>query len=94
MDGPLGHDGQLPRRTSSSKTHIRSCSLSSAAAASAQLVQRFGKCLQMSPVQASATMSAPPLGTSQVWKAEQRRGWLIFYTSLHEAKLCEERTPL
>lgn len=55
MDGPLGHDGQLPRRTSSSKTHIRSCSLSSAAA-SAQLVRRFGKCLQMSPVQASATI--------------------------------------
>lgn len=43
------------------------------------------------PCGPSATVSAPPLGTSQVWKAERRRGRLIFHASLHEAKLCEAR---
>lgn len=46
----------------------------------------FGKCLQMLPVQPSATMSAPPLGTSRLWTSRRRRrsrGGIIFRANLH-----------
>lgn len=43
-----------------------------------------------------ATMSAPPLGTSQVWNAERRRGAPRFHANLHGDKCgrpAEELTP-
>lgn len=101
-DDTLRHGGLDPRRMDRSKAHISNflflCSFSSfcldaaaaaAAAAAAVILESACRCRLCGP---SATVSAPPLGTSQVWKAQRRRGGLIFHASLHEEKL-RERPP-
>lgn len=99
-DNTLRHGGLGPRRMDQSKAHISNfCSLSSfcldaaAAVAAAVILESACRCRLCGP---SATVSAPPLGMSQVWKAQRRRGGLIFHASLHEEKLreaCREASP-
>lgn len=97
MDDTLRHGGQHPKRRDLSKAHIRNCFfvfflvlfvLFLLLLSCSSDLESACRCRLCGP---NATMSAPPLGTSQVWKAEWRRGGLIFHASLHEEKLCEAR---
>lgn len=84
MDDTSGQGGQHPETWDSSRTHISSYFLALSLRSCSGDLESACRCRLRRP---SATMSAPPLGTSQVWKAERGRGGLIFHASLHDEKL-------